>query len=229
MQNVHANDISTSTVATFDRDNSQPADLMILREVFPSGQAPDWYISPEVTLDLVKGFEARYQELQELLQSGNYATGLLDKARKLSSDLFAAWGISSRCVLDTCGVGTAIEMLELFADNRELYWGFESSSSFNRLDDRITIFRGGSGCSAEVSKGFSWSLFESMAEMFAGKSGDPVLLQAEVDKDDVLLINFDAEMEIVPRPGSIRNIVQLEARGKAPVTVDEMRRMNNQQ
>lgn len=216
MHVTHPQSSSTPSLASAEVGDFNSADLKILRHVFPDGEKPDWYIQPENVLDRVKGFPARYQDIQKLFQSGDFTPGLRDKVCQLSSDFFAAWGASNRYVLEVCGVEHAIEMLERFANFRELFWDYEYFSIFDRLDAHITIYRGGSGSSADALKGFSWSLSDNLAQMFAGRSGDPVLLQAEVDKEDILLINFDAEMEIVPRPGSIRNVVQLAVAEHVP-------------
>lgn len=190
-------------------DHQPTMDLKVLRCVFPDGQVPDWYIPPERTLALIPGFKARYQSTKRILDPDcRDAYSLIRELREFSRDFFWAWEMSSPMVLEVCGASQAMAMLELFAFRREMIWDYEYVPYYERLPDRVEIFRGGAGSPEDVLKGFSWSLWPEVAEQFAARSANGIVLKAEVAKEDVLLISC-TEWEVVPRLGALSKIMQV--------------------
>lgn len=88
-------------------------------------------------------------------------------------------------------------------DLRHLMMTQEELAALEALPPVLTIFR---GCYAINKRGLSWSLDRSVAEGFPFKhrytqEGQPLLVRAEVARDDVLMLKLDREeQEIVVPP-----------------------------
>ena len=197
--NVHAERCSTAAT-------NQP-DPKILDFVFSDGKVPDWYIPPTKTLALIPGFNERYEEVKKCISGENISHEGLGALRSLSEHFFQAWDISSILLIAECGASKSMEMLEFFATYREMIWDYDCFSYWERLPDQIEIFRGGEGTPEELARGFSWSIRQDFAELFANRAVNGIVVKAEVSKTDVLLV-ATSEGTIVPRVGSISNIVQ---------------------
>jgi hypothetical protein len=186
--------------------------LKLLRTIFPDGKIPDGYQPPEKALALIPGFVDRYESLKGIFDCDYVDHEKVEKFRelaKLADDFFWAWETSSRAVTLALGETRAIEILELFSIQRSLTWEFDAFMFFERCPDHIEIFRGGEGKLDDLLLGFSWSLSKDVAERFANMSSDGILIRAEIAKNDVLLV-ATLEYEVVPRLGSLSNIVQLD-------------------
>lgn len=190
------------------KEQQTKIDFKILHFEFPDGQQPDWHISPGRILARIPGFEQRYQSTKRILNPGGLDCDVLQEIQDFARDFFAAWETSSPMVLKVCGTSQAMAMLELFTACRELIWDFEYVTLFEELPDRLKIFRGGAGSTEEVLKGFSWSLSQEVAEQFAARSANGLVLKAELAKEDVLLVS-SLEWEVVPRSGALSNVVQI--------------------
>lgn len=167
----------------------------------PDGQTPDWYVGPEKILALVPGFPGRMDAVKDCFASDRVDLTKTRDLEPLCGDFFAAWATSSPVVLELLGEAKVMEILEFFAARRELTWTLDDYEYFKCLPDRVQIFRGGTGTVEDIRNGFSWSTSEAVAEQYAKQNKEGILLQAETDKEDVLLV-FPLEHELVLRKNS---------------------------
>lgn len=182
--------------------------LSILQFVFPEGQIPDGYQGPEKALALIAGFVERFEALKTIFDSG-YLDHRIQDLEKFSGDFFWAWATSSPAIFAALSSSMVMEILELFSTHRSITWEHEHYAYYEQLPDHIQIFRGGSGKLDDVLLGFSWSLSKEVAEQFANSSLDGILVMAEIAKNDVLLVST-LECELVPRLGSLSNVMQIQ-------------------
>lgn len=77
---------------------------------------------------------------------------------------------------------------------------------FDNLPDKFTVYRGAHGISPErASQGVCWTTRRDLAEWFAQRGRDAVLVSARVRKDDVALV-LAGEHEIVVTPRKWRQL-----------------------
>lgn len=182
--------------------------LKILQFVTQDGQVPDWFQGPEKSLALITGFAERFEALKTQFDSDYIDHDRIQELEKFSGDFFWAWATSSPSIFSAISSSKVMEILELFSKYRQIIWEYEHYRYYEQLPDHIQIFRGGSGNLDDVLLGFSWSLSKEVAERFAKSSLDGILVSAEIAKKDVLLVS-SLESELVPRLGSLSNIMQI--------------------
>lgn len=125
--------------------------------------------------------------------------------QELSGDFFSAWANSSWDLINALGVERVFEILEQLAVYRFATWEENEYEFFEGIPEVVKIYRGGDGTKEDVLKGFSWSLDFEVANEFAEKHVQGLVLSAEISKNDVLLINT-AQNELVPHPKNLRKI-----------------------
>ncbi|MFA6904434.1 MAG: hypothetical protein WC236_15270 [Gallionellaceae bacterium] len=154
--------------------------------------------------NVVMGFEEYvldvYNELNNAFQNENFH-GIDD----LAANYFGVWTDSSGGVLTVLGEDKFFGILKKLSIDRELFWGYYEYQYFEYLQDDLVIYRGGSGSKDDVLKGYSWTTDIEIAQEFAGRLENGVVLSAEILKDDVMLVN-SCQNEVVPMPSALRNI-----------------------
>lgn len=155
--------------------------------------------------DLIATFPRRYGAIKRELASGVAGPAVMPDLRQFGVDFFDAWMNSSRVVINALGKRQTMDILDLLSTRRGSTWQAEDYQLLLRLPERVTIYRGGAGTLDEVLKGFSWTLDRFVADQFADAHDHGTVLQAEIHRNDIVLISF-LEQEIVPRQGAPKNI-----------------------
>lgn len=174
--------------------------LQILDFKFPGGKVPEWYVGPEKILAVIPGISERFDAVKDCLKKPGFVdTGKALDLLPFCRDFFGTWATSSPVVLHILGQEKVLAILEFLSTRRQITWESYDYEYFVQLPDRIQIFRGGSGAMEEVLQGFSWSMDREIATYYANQSQEGgILLQAEINKEDILLV-YPGENELVPR------------------------------
>ena len=83
-------------------------------------------------------------------------------------------------------------------------------AKFEKLDDRVTSYRGVTSYNARNKKALSWTLDEKIAEWFAKRYGqEGTVYEAQISKDHIsALFDGRAEAEVIVDPKHLKNIIE---------------------
>lgn len=108
---------------------------------------------------------------------------------------------------------TANQLIALFKQANPKYLMDEKEyRKFQRLGERITVYRGVTTHNADRVKALSWTAKQSKAEWFANRFGEEgMVYQAEISKDHIYAF-FDGrnESEIILDPNYLMNLTEVQ-------------------
>lgn len=168
---------------------------------FPDGEAPEWYIGPEESLALIPGLLERFEDLASCFVTGSVHAIKIRELEAFSRDFFDAWLISKEVVLGIIGEEKVWEILEFLATNRGFTWEQDAYEYFAELPKYVKIFRGGAGPMNELVEGITWMLSINTAAQLADQSDGGIVVEAEINKNDILLVSL-FDLDVVPRKKS---------------------------
>ncbi|WP_036302162.1 hypothetical protein [Methylotenera sp. L2L1] len=123
-----------------------------------------------------------------------------ERLKVISEDFFGAWQLSSTELISHTSKEICIEYLMLFKSLWVMAWPSTSLDIIEEYgtDWELEIFRGESPSLEEKNiQGISWTLRKSVAEEYAVRYHDGVVLTGKIKWDDVLWISPDEDEVIV--------------------------------
>lgn len=129
------------------------------------------------------------------------------KFRNFFGDFLHLWNLSSPMTIDVLSMEECYSILEFACSWKHHMWLPELLDSYERMPEKITIYRGAKGPTENLLKGYSWSLSEGFAETFAFNSGG-IVVSATIARDDILLLG-ECEFEVIPRMNSLYEIQEV--------------------
>lgn len=182
-------------------------------------------LNPDFVSDVLNNldrFTNHLQDAREIVEKmGDGNVYKPEKLQAISIDFFEAWVESSTELILHIGRENALEFLTLFRPYWFMTW---PQSSYDYMDQmglsellentksndtswEWQIFRGESpSLVAQGIQGFSWSFHKHIAEYYAKRHQDGVVLSAKIKWDDVLVI-LDSEHEVVVSPSWLKSVV----------------------
>ena len=165
-------------------------------------------INDDIIVNLLTNLQRFNQELSTIKPTIQMLAGSseIDKLKKLASDFYATWYASSTELISTIGLPKCIEYLVGFREYFHHTWPHDALDFIekNGMNTTILIYRGTS--ESEVTNknyGFSWTTKRTVAEYYAARSHDGVVLNAQVEMSDIL-IYIEEESEIIVLPSNVK-------------------------
>lgn len=92
----------------------------------------------------------------------------------------------------------------------------EELSTFNQLEDTVTVYRGVTSYNADNIKALSWTLDYDKAEWFANRFGEEgTVYEAEIEKSHILaFFNRRNESEVIVNPKYLMNIEETQSQSE---------------
>lgn len=155
-------------------------------------------------------FTQLLKELKELNSSPDHIffdIDLRDRLVELSEDFYSTWSASAKLMVENLGFNLISEIFKIFKHFSHYTWNTDEFSYvmdyIEDIDD-IKVYRGQSKNNYDNGKiGFSWTLLEHMAEPYAHKYSDGIIIEGSVDLRNVYSL-FSCEMEVVLNPEAVK-------------------------
>lgn len=126
--------------------------------------------------------------------------------RILASDFYGTWYASNTELIKVIGLPKCIEYFVSFREYFCFTWPDDALDLIenNGMNATIQIFRGTSKALAKnCTYGLSWTTQRSIAEYYANRSINGIVLTAQVSMRDVL-VYIGEEMEIIALPSQVK-------------------------
>jgi hypothetical protein len=169
----------------------------------------DWDIFESVVRHISEEFDEVFNAAIDVKTGCPKGEELVRQVKLLSGRFFKAWSRSSWKIVGFLGADRAFAILEKLSLARHATWDCDSFHNFSCLYDKLKVYRGGGGSKEEVLKGYSWTVDLDDAIIFAERYSDGIVLSAELDRKDVVLV-FWGQLEVVPRLNSLKNVKVFE-------------------
>jgi hypothetical protein len=130
----------------------------------------------------------------------------IDRLKMLANDFYNTWYASSTELINTIELPKCMEYLIAFREYFYITWPHDALEFIenNGMNATIQIYRGASESEvAYKNYGLSWTTSLTVAEYYATRAQDGVVLNAEVKMSDVL-IYLEEESEIIVMSSNVK-------------------------